>query len=633
MAHLVFIDGANLGATVPLAAVNTIGSAPERHIRISEAGVAELHASIRYSGGRFWLTSEAPARVNGRDMREEVLRNGDVISLASVQILFTDESGPYPVDFIPNQGNLKESRAHVIEQRVKQPGDAAQVVAAMRDKARRPTYLETLVRVSSAVNATLDLDTLLGSLTEILFEVFTPDRAFILLSDEHGALRVAGSHVGPASGVSRLTRVSWSILNEVVQRREGILSQEAGRDDRFKKSDSVFDLGIQSALCAPLAKQEKVMGAIYLDSLTSPSPFTPEHLNLLNAVAAQAALAVENVLNYQRSIEYSRKLVHLAETTRRISSYLSRDLILREAVESAQRIFATDKASILLADETGDLVMAWSSHIPRSEWASIRLRKGERWAGQVFAEGVPMLVQDTQRQSLQALRTYDSESSLIVPIRAHSEGLSRKPQTLGVACVADKKVLRHFDTHDQEFLAVLGAQLGIALQNAKLFERSTIDSLTKLFTRPFFFARLEDEIPEVREAGVPLSVLMLDLDHFKSKNDDYGHAAGDAVLATAAAVVRDRILIAGGWTARFGGEEFVAALPGAPLQRASDIAEVIRRAVEARPVPFEGQTLFTTISIGAASLRTEETADALVKRADAALYAAKRAGRNRVCYE
>jgi diguanylate cyclase (GGDEF)-like protein len=147
--------------------------------------------------------------------------------------------------------------------------------------------------------------------------------------------------------------------------------------------------------------------------------------------------------------------------------------------------------------------------------------------------------------------------------------------------------------------------------------------------RRLFFQRLDEERRQAEKKQAPLSLLMLDIDHFKSVNDTYGHQAGDLVLRQFGAVlmkcVRPDDLVA-----RYGGEEFAVLLPGAPVDRAREIAERIRKAVESEPFPIGSeQTINKTTSIGISSLEPGDTRDSLLKKADYALYFAKNHGRNR----
>ncbi|WP_242395238.1 GGDEF domain-containing protein [Anaeromyxobacter oryzisoli] len=156
------------------------------------------------------------------------------------------------------------------------------------------------------------------------------------------------------------------------------------------------------------------------------------------------------------------------------------------------------------------------------------------------------------------------------------------------------------------------------------------DALTGLANRRALEEALGREVARARRSGAPLAAAILDVDHFKRVNDGHGHAAGDAVLAAVAARAR-AMLRAGDLLARIGGEELAALLPGADLARAVEIAERIRGAIAGAPIAAGAAALEVTASLGCAAL---EAADpdgaALLARADARLYEAKAAGRNRV---
>ncbi len=156
------------------------------------------------------------------------------------------------------------------------------------------------------------------------------------------------------------------------------------------------------------------------------------------------------------------------------------------------------------------------------------------------------------------------------------------------------------------------------------------DELTGLGNRRMFDVRLEEEAARAQEAGLPLSLIVLDIDHFKRVNDTFGHAVGDVVIrhvaATVAAVARNADTVC-----RIGGEEFVVIVPRLEPALARDMAEAVRDAVRSAVVPAgNGRTVAATVSLGFATLRPGETVAALFARADGALYAAKRGGRDQV---
>lgn len=164
---------------------------------------------------------------------------------------------------------------------------------------------------------------------------------------------------------------------------------------------------------------------------------------------------------------------------------------------------------------------------------------------------------------------------------------------------------------------------------AKLREYADRDGLTGIANRRFFESRLAEEFSRWQRHGGELSVLLFDLDHFKKINDQFGHVAGDAVLRVMAQrvanVVRKQDVFG-----RFGGEEFALLLPCTPLNDAMRVAEKIRRAIGDAPIEVQGVVVPVTASVGAATARPGAPGyEGMVNEADAALYRAKRQGRNR----
>jgi diguanylate cyclase (GGDEF)-like protein len=163
---------------------------------------------------------------------------------------------------------------------------------------------------------------------------------------------------------------------------------------------------------------------------------------------------------------------------------------------------------------------------------------------------------------------------------------------------------------------------------AKLQEYADRDGLTGIANRRFFEARLRDEFTRWQRYGGDMSVLLFDLDHFKKINDQFGHGVGDTVLRLmaqrVAAVVRAQDTFG-----RFGGEEFALLLPCTPLADAMIVAEKIRSAIADTPVEFQDTLVRVTASVGGAAARPgTPTYEVLINEADAALYTAKRKGRN-----
>ncbi|MFM0049429.1 sensor domain-containing diguanylate cyclase [Caballeronia grimmiae] len=183
-------------------------------------------------------------------------------------------------------------------------------------------------------------------------------------------------------------------------------------------------------------------------------------------------------------------------------------------------------------------------------------------------------------------------------------------------------------------LAISLRSRAIALE--KLQRLAGTDSLTGLSNRRALDRRLGEEWRRARRNDQPLSALFVDVDHFKLYNDTYGHAMGDDALVTVADCIQHAVKRPGDIVARYGGEEFVIVLPGATAASAVLFADRLRRKVESLAIPNSGSPRgFLTISIGAATTMPRQGSDALklLNSADAALYRAKRAGRNQAIHE
>lgn len=247
--------------------------------------------------------------------------------------------------------------------------------------------------------------------------------------------------------------------------------------------------------------------------------------------------------------------------------------------------------------------------------------------GSVAQSAEPLIVDD-----LEALE----ETSLWEPIQKRGSmailPVSHHGKVTGIMAVTRAEP-GAFSEYETGLLEAIGDQLGLAIRHTQLFDElrrgSQHDDLTGLGNRRLLRIRLEDELHRAERFGQPVSVLAIDIDHFKALNDRHGHPTGDASLRKLAGLMT-RNLRRIDTIARTGGEEFVVLLPRTTLAEAAQVADKLRSLVELAEFPGgEGQPGgMLTISVGVASLRPEETGADLLARADTALYEAKDRGRN-----
>ena len=318
---------------------------------------------------------------------------------------------------------------------------------------------------------------------------------------------------------------------------------------------------------------------------------------------------------------------------RRLARTNDRDKLYQLIVNACARAVGARKASLsVYDDEERALVIAATSGYPAILVKHLRFPPGIGIIGSVFLSRRPLRVDDIRTQLALAkprLR-YRTPSFMSVPLLGVGGAL-------GVVSVADRRTGEPFERRDLGTIRGLAGVAALALDRMRAIERSqtvtreaAIDMLTGLFNRRHFMQRLEEELERARRQGAPLTAVMLDVDNFKQLNDRLGHPGGDAVLRVVGDVLRRSVRLFD-VCARFGGDEFAILMPGSSSDSSAQIAERIRRDVEgSRPLigPWSDE-LRVTASIGIAT-GTGTSGEDLIARADEALYAAKRDGKNRV---
>ena len=423
--------------------------------------------------------------------------------------------------------------------------------------------------------------------------------------------------------------------------RRGDVVQETLSDEKLLPDvrDSMEQWGEKACLNVPLVVEGEPLGILVLIETERERIFSSAEVELARALGEQAATAIRHARLYRRGERQNRRLKALLETSRVLVSSLDAGAVLGEVRREVADLFDVRGEAVTLLLRRGDTF--------------VRFEPGPAASG----DG-PATVEfdDLHRRAVDALgpaiEEDDAGSRLVVPFVSGdtAEGLLDVRVGAALATGAD----------EVELLQVLATQAAAALANAALYrtiERQAItDGLTGLFNHRYFYERLNQEIARAQRYGLPLSLLMIDIDDFKHFNDRFGHPSGDLVLKEVGRILGVNLRAGIDIAARYGGEEFtivlpntsrdgaqvvgtrlareLSSLPGAsPVndQGAVSVSERIRVSVAASSLPGVDDGTRITVSIGVACFPGPAGGPGeLVRNADKALYLAKRLGKNRV---
>ncbi|HEY8042429.1 MAG TPA: sensor domain-containing diguanylate cyclase [Polyangiaceae bacterium] len=324
------------------------------------------------------------------------------------------------------------------------------------------------------------------------------------------------------------------------------------------------------------------------------------------------------------SFDALKDLLVLLQLTEQLTDGRALEDALRAVTDATLSILPGDHASIRLLDASRTHLLASARSGTGHETPSVQLRADEGLSGWVLAHGEPARVVDVRKDPRFVVapgQGFPIRSIVVEPLI--SEGAP-----MGVLAVSSPEVNAFSPT--DELLARLLANCTVApIQRARLERLAVTDDLTLAFNGRYLASRLVEEMERARRSERPLSLLLMDLDHFKLVNDSHGHAVGDQVLRAfvdrvRAATRRVDILV------RRGGEEFVLVMPSTNDAHARLIADRIRVHASEQPIAVGPARVKQTVSIGVATWNGRESAEVLQRRADDAMYDAKQRGRNRV---
>ena len=313
----------------------------------------------------------------------------------------------------------------------------------------------------------------------------------------------------------------------------------------------------------------------------------------------------------------------LLELTRRLAAESDLDAQLREITDAALALVRAEHASVRLFDETRTQLQSYARSGRGEERAPVPFKRGEGLIGAVAESATPALVHDTRtdvRFLTSADQGFEVRSLVAAPLIGAGE-------VIGVLSVSSPEV-GSFTEDDRDLVQLLANCAVPAVEKSRLARLAITDWLTRTYNHRYLGPRLSEEIERARRHGSPLAIALIDLDHFKEVNDRLGHDAGDEVLRGVverikSEVRRHDVLV------RRGGEEFLLVMPETAGAEAAVVAERVRSRVGSEPLRADTEAVPVTVSIGVAQWRNE-LPEVLEQRVDAAMYRAKRGGRNQV---
>lgn len=399
----------------------------------------------------------------------------------------------------------------------------------------------------------------------------------------------------------------------------------------------------RAELCVPVRHGGRTVAILDVES-RRPGAFQGQ-LPLLETVAEQVAGAIASARLLAEVRHRARLLEMVGEISRAALEAGELEPLLESVVRYLHRHFPRVSVSIHLVDpdrgftETASAGLARVNVAPGTWWS---LEQGV--VGRCIRLGEPQLVPDVRADPDYIAVRDGVVAELAVPLvfRGRTLGALGLESTAAEVFIPENVVA--FRTFADQLagaihMAAMNRELERANErlreaNSRLERLSLTDALTEIANRRHFDGTLEQEWRRAQRAGLPLSLVMLDLDHFKAYNDAYGHLAGDRCLHQVARTMRESLRRAGDLAVRYGGEEFVLLLPETDAHGVAQLADRLRAAVEALEISHAYSPVAprVTASIGVATVlpRDGVVPEMLVEAADRALYRAKHDGRNRV---
>ncbi len=481
--------------------------------------------------------------------------------------------------------------------------------------------IAVLYDAGQAVLSTFDPDEVLQRILGIARDYFHLQNVAILLLDKEAQQLCVRSQIGWDEGQDQIRLgLGKGLTGAAAVKKQPVYAQDVTKDSRYICTAQ----STRSELAIPLMVRDEVVGVLDCQS-DQLDPFDKDTIELLTLFSTQASMALQNARLYTLERQRARQLEAINAIAQQSTAVLDLEELLSRVCCLIQQAFQVSHVSLFLRDE-GELVLRahHGTLTPRAP-ANMRFPAGQEPWSSILATSGSFIEKDLSGTPESLKFFVESASRLSIPLVSFG-------QTLG-ALTLDSSTPNAFRESELSSLESVADICATSIQNANYVERmkqlAYLDGLTGIFNRRFFELRIMEEIERARRYGTGMAVIMADIDTFKPLNDEFGHLLGDEVLRQVSSLFHQQLRKID-VVCRYGGEEFAILLSQTSAQHAVTVAEKLRRIVETWQFP--GVPRRVTVSAGVAAFPDQGTTrDELVRAADNGLYAAKQAGRNRVC--
>jgi diguanylate cyclase (GGDEF)-like protein len=489
---------------------------------------------------------------------------------------------------------------------------------------KRYRSLKTIYGVMSDIRFDRPADQVYDILTDIVLFLFNAENVSVMVkeNDVFSPRKTAGRLK------ERLESVKLNIsglISEIVARKKPVYSESVIDILRLGYSDDVASIHM-----FPISSEDNVSAILSIFN----TDIRQEDAGVISGICCMAGFVLRVIDLQDVYTKCLKEIDSLNAAASHLTSVREPDMLYEVILDTSVNLTSAERGSLMLVDgESPYLTVKAARGINRRLLDEIKIRPGEGIAGKVFMDGLPVKVDDMEKNEwgFFSRPKYSTSSFISVPLKIGEK-------SIGVLNISDKITREAFSDEDLVLLRSFASYASIALERSTYYslaghlkELSITDSLTGLFNRRYFEERFFEELHRSTRHNLSFSLAMIDIDDFKLFNDSEGHLAGDEMLKCIANIAKDSLRVID-VIARIGGEEFSVIMPQTEKDEALLVAERIRSSLrELLPRTWKNFPRDTiTVSIGIATFPQDgRERKELIRNSDKALYAAKMEGKDR----